>query len=115
MAGYYADHFPIVHAGLGRNQLPQRKRLPAGCIIPSMPMAAPNAIHTACSLGRVPLRVLLKMAPAAEPATAPRKPMALGQAPVKKLRNSACHEGAHSLSMSLLHALIHASPLQLRR
>ena len=52
-------------------------------IAPSMPMAAPKAIHMACSLGRVPPRVLLRRAPAAEPATAPRKPMARVQVPAK--------------------------------
>ena len=49
----------------------------------SMPMAAPKAIQMACSLGRVPLRVLLRMAPAAEPATAPKKPIVLDHAPAE--------------------------------
>ena len=52
-------------------------------ILPSMPMAAPKAIQIACSLGRVLPRVLLRRAPAAEPATAPKNPMALVQAPAK--------------------------------
>jgi len=51
--------------------------------LPSMPMAAPKAIQMACSLGRVPLRVLLRMAPAAEPATAPKKPIVRDHAPAE--------------------------------
>ncbi len=60
-----------------------RMRKGRASVSPSMPMAAPRAIHMACSLGRVPPRVLLSSAPAAEPATAPRKPIALDQAPAK--------------------------------
>ena len=58
--------------------------------IPSMPAAAPKAIQMAWSPApwhALP-RVLLRMAPAAEPATVPKKPMALYHAPAA--RHPAC-------------------------